>query len=149
MFYHYNGDDYEVAYILSSKTNKEETEIVAFRGDEGISINPFSKEVTFMDDWSYSLDDDLFKKLEDNYQIDYMPMETNFGIWQQMSYLYPEEVIHKVGLQDYLDYCSNNHITRESIINELNLSKKDQLELPDLPTLVKENNIKRECEMEV
>ena len=148
MFYHYNGEDYEVAYILS-KDNYNLTEIVAFRGNEGISVNPFTKDVTFMDDLSYSLDDDLFKKLEADYQIYYMSMETNLGIWQQMSYLYPDEIVNTGGLQNYLDYCSNNRITRESIIDKLNLSKKAQLELPDLPTLVKENNIKRDCEMEV
>lgn len=59
--------------------------------------------------------DDFFGRLEDGYHIEYISMDSNYGLWNVIDELYPTDINNKLGVQKYLQYCKNNNITKEII----------------------------------
>lgn len=60
-------------------------------------------------------DDDFFGRLENDYHIEYINMDSNYGLWNVINEFYPESINNKLGVQKYLQYCKNNNITKETI----------------------------------
>lgn len=129
----YEGDykDYKIGYIL---VNKEKTYGVAFDdSDVAVSIDMEKKEVGKLYDWAYLISEDVFEALEDKMHIGYMNVLSHVAIWQQIGEWYPEDIMHKKGMQKYLRYCKEKGITREFILKEFKTSR-----LPDAMKYYKE-----------
>lgn len=127
-----NVDEYKnfsLAYVLKVKDESQNCYAVAMDGDKIIGFNPFENEIDNLPDWDFNIDSELFKELEWNREIIYMLMECHYGIWNEVSNYYPEDIEHKEGMQEYLKYCKDNNIDKQY------LEKK--LDLPDVPDVMK------------
>lgn len=120
--------DYTINYILIDKKDPENTIVVASRYDEMIEINPSSYEINRIMDWAYSIDEDVFRNLEQTNEIGYMSFECHYGVWCVINEYAPEDIKYKKGMQKYLKYCKDNGITKEKIEKENNLDVLDVME---------------------
>lgn len=143
-----SDNEYEVAYILDKDAERNhEYEVVGFNDDSGIAVNPSTKEETYLPDWDYSIDDNLFGLLESpKIQIEYMTPQMHYNIWNYVEELYPEDIMNKQGLDNYLEYCTDNNITRDTITKNLNLKES---EVPDILEIVAEYKKNKDQGMEV
>lgn len=122
-------DEYKrftLAYILKVKDESENCYAVAIDGDEIIGFNPFEKEIDNIPDWDFNMDRYLFEELEWNREIIYMSADCHYGVWNEVSNYYPEDIEHMEGMQMYLRYCADNAITKEFI------DKKTELDTPNI-----------------
>lgn len=109
--------DKEIDYILlNSKTG--DVHAIATNYDEILEFNFNIKESSI--DYYEIIealfnDDDFFGKLEDGYHIEYISMDSNYGLWNVIDEMYPTDINNKLGVQKYLQYCKNNNITKEII----------------------------------
>ena len=55
-----------------------------------------------------------------------MTPEVHYSIWNSIHELYPEDIDYKDGVQNYLQYCADNGITKEF------LDKNTELDTPDI-----------------
>lgn len=123
--------DYKIGYIM---TNKEKIYGVAFDdSDVAVSIDMEKKRVEELYDWAYLISEDIFEALENEMHIGYMDVLSHVGIWQQIGDWYPEDIVHKKGMQKYLRYCKEKGITKEFILKEFKTSG-----LPDAMKYYKE-----------
>lgn len=111
----------QIDYILyNSKT--DETIIVASDVEEMIEFSPYTKDLingmSIVPDWDFNYDEYIFKELQNDFQIGYMNANVHSGIWNTLNDLYPEEIENKDGVQEYLQYCKENNITKEYIDKE-------------------------------
>lgn len=110
--------DKEIDYILlNSKTG--DVHAIATNYDEILEFN-FNIKESSIDYYEiiealFSEDNDFFGRLEDGYHIEYISMDTNYGLWHVISETYPQSIENKLGVQKYLQYCKNNNITKETI----------------------------------
>ncbi len=78
----------------------------------------------------FSADEDLFFELDsNNCTIAAMTMEGHFSVWEELADIPREEITYLSGLETYLEYCRDNHITRNSIKEALHLDVPDVFEL--------------------
>ena len=109
--------DKEIDYILlNSKTG--DVHAIATNYDEILEFNFNIKESSI--DYYEIIealfnDDDFFGKLEDGYHIEYISMDSNYGLWNVIDEMYPTDINNKLGVQKYLQYCKNNNITKDTI----------------------------------
>lgn len=109
--------DKEIDYILlNSKTGG--VHAIATNYDEILEFNFNIKESSI--DYYEIIealfnDDDFFGKLEDGYHIEYISMDSNYGLWNVIDEMYPTDINNKLGVQKYLQYCKNNNITKDTI----------------------------------
>lgn len=110
--------DKEIDYILlNSKTGG--VHAIATNYDEILEFN-FNIKESSIDYYEiiealFSEDNDFFGRLEDGYHIEYISMDTNYGLWNVIDELYPTDINNKLGVQKYLQYCKNNNITKDTI----------------------------------
>ena len=90
------------------------------------------KEIINVDD-SYSIDKDLFKHLENDYEIHYMPIEQHHVIWNSLTDDL-KDISCREGLNRYIFYCKENGITAKSIYSLTGYP------VPDIYPLFKEIN---------
>lgn len=110
---------YKPLYILNSKKARDDpiaylacsNQIICMTTSESKSIK--YKEIINIDD-SYSIDKDLFKHLENDYEIHYMPIEQHHVIWNSLTDDL-KDVSYREGLNRYILYCKENGITAKSI----------------------------------
>lgn len=77
-----------------------------------------------------SADDDLFFELDsNNCTIAAMTMEGHFSVWEELENTPREEITFQSGLETYLEYCEDNHITKGSIEEAIHLDVPDVFEL--------------------
>ena len=109
--------DKEIDYILlNSKTG--DVHAIATNYDEILEFNSNIKKSSM--DYCEIFealfnDDDFFGKLEDGYHIEYISMDSNYGLWNVIDEMYPTDINNKLGVQKYLQYCKNNNITKDTI----------------------------------
>ena len=109
--------DKEIDYILlNSKTG--DVHAIATNYDEILEFNFNIKESSI--DYYEIIealfnDDDFFGNLEDGYHIEYISMDSNYGLWNVIDEMYPTDINNKLGVQKYLQYCKNNNITKDTI----------------------------------
>ncbi len=109
--------DKEIDYILlNSKTG--DIHGIATNYDEILEFNSNIKKSSM--DYCEIFealfnDDDFFGKLEDGYHIEYISMDSNYGLWNVIDEMYPTDINNKLGVQKYLQYCKNNNITKDTI----------------------------------
>ena len=114
-------EDYEnfrVGYIMY---NKESNKMYAYANeyDEAVYVNANTFNMNFIQDWAYSIDNDIFDDLERGYEIVYMTPEFHSWIWNYLDDIGIEDINHKKGMQQYLDYCEENDITKRFLYEKL------------------------------
>ena len=111
---------FSLAYVLKVKDECQNCYAVAMDGDRIIGFNPFESEINNLPEWDFNIDTELFEELEWNREIIYMSMECHYGVWNEVSNCYPEDIEHKEGMQKYLKYCKENGVTKEYIEEKTN-----------------------------
>lgn len=122
--------DKHIDYILVDK-EKDETYVLASDGvDSAIEFTPFTKDYkggyTYVPEWDYNFDYYIYNLLEEGKEIAYMSDEVHYSIWNSIHELYPEDIDYKDGVQNYLQYCADNNITKEY------LDKNTGFDTPDI-----------------
>ena len=123
--------DKKVDYILYKIDSKETNTLVSDScGSEAIEFTPYSKDnengYNFVPEWDYNFDYYIYNLLEEDWKIGFMTPEVHYSIWNSIHELYPEDIDYKDGVQNYLQYCADNGITKEF------LDKNTELDTPDI-----------------
>lgn len=117
-------ENYKINFILSKKNEDNSIGFIAYATHKddiedmvyvSSNIDGYAKSNTVAD-WSFNVDDDLFENLEQNFNIEYMSLNTHYGVWCAIEELYPFDIEHDEGMQQYLTYCHQNEIT-EKVVN--------------------------------
>jgi len=122
--------DKKVDYILY-KPDTQETNTLASNSssDEAIEFTPNTKnspEGYFnVPEWDYNFDYYIYNLLEEGWKVGYMTPEVHYSIWNSIHELYPEDIDYKDGVQNYLQYCADNGITKEFLDNNTGLDTPD------------------------
>ncbi len=123
--------DKKVDYILY-KSDTKETNILCSNSssEEAIEFTPITKNYqdgySNVPEWDVNFDYYIYNLLEEGWQIGYMTPEVHYSIWNSIHELYPEDIDYKDGVQNYLQYCADNGITKEFI------DKNTELDTPDI-----------------
>lgn len=129
-----------IDYILfNPRTN--DTYVLASDGyDEAIEFTPYSKSESGgyiqVPEWDYNFDYYIYNYLEEGLKIGYMTDNVHYSIWNSINELYPTDIEYKNGVQEYLQYCRDNNITKEY------LDIKTGLDIPDVMKYYKEKYVK-------
>ena len=119
-----------IDYILVDQETNETYVLASDGADEAIEFNPLSKNYKegfqYVPEWDYNFDYYIYNYLEEGKQIAYMTDDVHYSIWNSIHELYPEDIDYKEGVQNYLQYCADNGITKEY------LDKKTGLNTPDI-----------------
>lgn len=119
-----------IDYILVNQETNETYVLASDGADEAIEFNPLSKNYKegfqYVPEWDYNFDYYIYNYLEEGKQIAYMTNDVHYSIWNSIHELYPEDIDYKDGVQNYLQYCADNGITKEY------LDKKTGLNTPDI-----------------
>ncbi|MBQ8424842.1 MAG: hypothetical protein IJY25_00910 [Bacilli bacterium] len=123
--------DKKVDYILyKSDTNETNTLCSNSSSEEAIEFTPITKNYregySNVPEWDFNFDYYIYNLLEEGWQIGYMTPEVHYSIWNSIHELYPEDIDYKDGVQNYLQYCADNGITKEF------LDKNTELDTPDI-----------------
>ncbi len=108
---------YRLAYILGRIDEPQSIFAYGLWDDQMRRVHLFraNPHKTYIDDWAYMVDDDLFGWLEDGMDILYMTPECHAGVWYQIACDYGFEIEHIVGMQKYIAFCQNHGITRKKL----------------------------------
>lgn len=122
--------DKHIDYILVDK-EKEETYVLASDGlDSAIEFTPMTKDYeggfSYVPEWDYNFDYYIYNLLEEGKETAYMSDDVHYSIWNSIHELYPEDIDYKDGVQNYLQYCADNKITKEY------LDEKTGFDTPDI-----------------
>lgn len=115
----------KIEYILVNKQNSKNSIAVINNDNEMYEINLKDNEINPVLDWTYSVDDDIFAHLENEYKIGFMSFEFHYNIWYQIEDIGIEEFEHKLGLQKYLKYCKDNNIDKKIIEENVKIKVTD------------------------
>lgn len=100
-----------------------------------INIDKFEDGYFEIPDWAYSVDAYLFDDLENDYEIIYMPLDYHYEVWCRIEELHGE-IEHMAGMQTYLKYCKDHHITKDILFSLGNYAK----DVPDAMEFYQEIN---------
>lgn len=123
--------DKKIDYVLY-KEDTQETNILASNSssEDAIEFTPITKNYkngySNVPEWDFNFDYYIYNLLEENWKIGYMTPEVHYSIWNSIKELYPEDIDYKDGVQNYLQYCADNGITKEF------LDKENDLDTPDI-----------------
>jgi len=125
--------DKKVDYVLY-KPDTKETNILCSNSssDEAIEFTPQTKDSPDgyfnVPEWDYNFDYYIYNLLEEGWKIGYMTPDVHYSIWNSIHELYPEDIDYKDGVQNYLQYCADNGITKEFIDNNTDFDTPDIME---------------------
>lgn len=111
----------QIDYILVDPESKE-TYTLASDENETIEFTPFTqnnnKGYSNVPEWEFNFDYYIYNYLEEGKQIAYMTDNVHYNIWNSINELYPTDIDYKDGVQNYLQYCAENGITKEYLDNK-------------------------------
>lgn len=120
--------DKKIDYILY-KQDKMETNILASNSnDEAIEFRSNTNDFNYVPEWDYNFDYYIYNLLEENWKIEYMTPEVHYSIWNSINELYPNDIDYKDGVQNYLQYCADNKITKKYLDEETGLNTPDVMQ---------------------
>ncbi len=120
--------DKKIDYILY-KPDKMETNILASNSnDEAIEFRSNTNDFNYVPEWDYNFDYYIYNLLEENWKIEYMTPEVHYSIWNSINELYPNDIDYKDGVQNYLQYCADNKITKKYLDEETGLNTPDVMQ---------------------
>lgn len=133
-----------IDFILYNPETKE-TQVLASDGLEDIILfAPFTKEqengYMKVPEWDFNFDEYFFKELQNGYEIGFINDDSNYGLWNTINDLYPEDIDNKDGVQKYLQYCKDNNITRDYLDNVMKMSVPDIMQHYEYPNGIVEIN---------
>ncbi len=122
--------DMKITSIFSKK-QRNTTTVIAYGVDESdpdrmVSLGIVNDELISIyqiPEWDFTVDEYYLDLLENNYQIDYCSLSEHYNIWHNIKEN-REEMSHEIGLQNYLNYCEENNITKERL-NQLHMVPVD------------------------
>ncbi len=86
------------------------------------------EEVTEIYIGDTSVHEDLFKPLEEGYEIAAITMDGHFNVWDELDRDGLDTLLHREGFEDYLIYCKERNITAASITASIGWSVGDLLD---------------------
>lgn len=150
--------DFKIEHILINKEDiKSSIAVISDKNQEIYEVMLKNNEIYPALDWNYSTDDDIFKHLENEYEIGFMSLEFHSGIWSSVEDIGIEEFEHKLGMQKYLKYCKDNNIDKKAIDEKINTDvpdimkyyneKTDYIKIEDGQVQIPQEKYKRESEV--
>lgn len=125
---------YQISYILAKKENNTiQYQAYAVSKDDPeemicvIFNNEDSYELHSVAAWDFNVDSYLLDDLENDFMIDYMPLEEHYNFWCAIDE-WRDEIDHHDGLQNYLSYCHMNGISK----HEIGLLQLGEVDIMDL-----------------
>lgn len=119
-----------IDYILVDPETRETYVLASDGNEEAIEFTPFTKDYKNgyqnVPEWDYNFDYYIYNYLEEGKKIAYMTDDVHYSIWNSIHELYPTDIDYKDGVQNYLQYCADNGITKEY------LDKKTGFNTPDI-----------------
>ena len=119
-----------IDYILVDSETRETYILASDGNEEAIEFTPYTKDYKGgyqnVPEWDYNFDYYIYNYLEEGKQIAYMTDDVHYSIWNSINELYPTDIDYKDGVQNYLQYCADNRITKEY------LDKKTGFDTPDI-----------------
>lgn len=132
-----------IDFILINPKKNDTISIISDGVEKIVEFTPFTKEMetgySTISEWEYNFDEYLFQDLENGYQIGYMSDNNHYDVWNTIEELYPEDINYKNGVQNYLQYCIDNGITKEYLDSKTGLDTPDIMKYFDKPFLDKES----------
>lgn len=131
-------DNYELDYVLMKSSGSAPDTVTAFAHwrDEIITFDPleFDGSVRNIGDWSFGFDSDLFRYLEQGYELAGMSLTAHYACWMEIQELHHDGCItYLKGMQRYLRYCKQNGVTSDLLRQERQYSGVDVMALYDKP----------------
>ncbi len=130
--------DKKVDYVLYKEETKE-TNVLASdsSGEVAIEFTPTTKDYdggyVNVPEWDFNFDYYIYNLLEEGWKIGFMSDEVHYSIWNSITELYPEDIDYKDGVQNYLQYCADNKITKEYLDEKV----KNSIPNADTPDIMK------------
>ena len=114
-----------IDYILVDPETKDTYVLASDGNEEAIEFTPFTKDYKGgyqnVPEWDYNFDYYIYNYLEEGKQIAFMTDDVHYSIWNSIHELYPTDIDYKDGVQNYLQYCADNGITKEYLDEKTNL----------------------------
>lgn len=118
----YDPDTYDT-YILASNDSEDAIEFTPYNeSNDGYSTVP---------EWDYNFDYYIYNYLGEGKKIAYMSDNVHYGIWNSIHELYLNDIEFKDGVQVYLQYCTDNGITKEYIDKKTGFATPDIMKYKD------------------
>ena len=118
--------DKKIDYILYNPGTMETNILASNSNEEAIEFRSNQDGYNYVPEWDYNFDYYIYNLLEEDWKIAYMTPEVHYNIWNSIYELYPEDIDYKDGVQNYLQYCVDNGITKEF------LDKENDLDTPNI-----------------
>ena len=120
-------DEMKVNYIMiDNEDSSQSYAVVELDYDNLVRVNLENMEMYDIAEYAYTIDNDIFGDLESGKKIAYMSLDVHYNIWQDVHYYYPEDIEHKNGLKNYLQYCKDNHIDMNLLNDVMDAEKFDE-----------------------
>lgn len=137
-------DNYQLDYIVAKGSSPKPDTAIAYAhwADEIISFTPLDSDIHLENvwDWAFNFDNDLFRYLEQGYDLIGMSLESHCLAWSEIEDYHDNDGInHPKGMQQYLDYCKRNRITAELLHREFQYNGMDVMTLYDKKAVKTEN----------
>lgn len=105
--------------LMIDKNNKKNGIAIASDESDVVAIDIQNYECEYSQEWDYDIDNNIFKKIENGMNIELITTQWHRLIWEKIeSFQYVDEIYHKEGLQNYLEYCRDNEVTKEYLEEE-------------------------------
>lgn len=129
-------DTYKLQFVMISDKYPKPYDITAYAkvGERILAYSPYgnleNKLVKYDWVWSYDVDYDFFGFLEKGYDIAGVTLDGHLNIWNEMTdRLKVLKNASVDGMQQYLQYCKDNGITKEKLQKEVGYSGDDIMRL--------------------
>lgn len=106
--------DMNIQCLMVDKNNKKNGIAIALNESDVVAIDIQNYECEYSQEWDYNIDDNIFEKIENGMNIEFITPQWHSLIWEKIeSFQFIDEIYHKDGMQKYLKYCRDNNITKE------------------------------------
>lgn len=120
--------DKKIDYILYNPDTMETNILASNSNEEAIEFRSNTNDFNYVPEWDYNFDYYIYNLLEENWKIEYMTPEVHYSIWNSINELYPNDIDYKDGVQNYLQYCADNKITKKYLDEETGLNTPDVMQ---------------------
>lgn len=121
-----------IDYILVDPETRATYVLASDGNEEAIEFTPYTKDYKGgyqnVPEWDYNFDYYIYNYLEEGKQIAYMTDDVHYSIWNSIHELYPTDIDYKDGVQNYLQYCADNGITKEYLDDKTGFATPDIME---------------------
>ena len=121
-----------IDYILVDPESNETYVLASDGNEEAIEFTPITKNYKGgyqnVPEWDFNFDYYIYNYLEEGKRIAYMTDDVHYSIWNSINELYPSDIDYKDGVQNYLQYCADNGITKEYLDKQAGFDTPDIME---------------------